>query len=107
MLPGTIPQEGPKITRVGQRLRAAEARRRAGLAVRTGAHHEGGHWLGSFAVYLVAERYLVSQAEVGEPPNRPTLIDYWRRDKPANEDSNKNSRTEHQADCIHGHIDRW
>jgi hypothetical protein len=35
---------------------AAEAHRQAGLAAVTGAHYEGGHWLGSFAVYLVTER---------------------------------------------------
>ena len=35
---------------------AAEAHRRAGLAAVTGAHYEGGHWLGSFAVYLVTDR---------------------------------------------------
>jgi len=34
----------------------AEAHRRAGLAAVTGAHYEGGHWLGSFAVYLVTQR---------------------------------------------------
>ena len=38
---------------------AAEAHRRAGLAAVTGAHYEGGHWLGSFAVYLVTKRGLV------------------------------------------------
>jgi hypothetical protein len=37
-------------------LAAAEAHRRAGLAAVTGAHYEGGHWLGSFAVYLVTKR---------------------------------------------------
>jgi len=35
---------------------AAEAHRRAGLAAVTGEHYEGGHWLGSFAVYLTTER---------------------------------------------------
>jgi Protein of unknown function (DUF2891) len=35
---------------------AAEAHRRAGLAAVTGEHYEGGHWLGSFAVYLVTKR---------------------------------------------------
>jgi len=35
---------------------AAEAHRRAGLEAVTGAHYEGGHWLGSFAVYLVTGR---------------------------------------------------
>jgi hypothetical protein len=34
----------------------AEAHRRAGLAAMTGEHYEGGHWLGSFAVYLVTKR---------------------------------------------------
>jgi hypothetical protein len=34
----------------------AEAHRRAGLAAVTGAHYEGGHWLGSFAVYLTTRR---------------------------------------------------
>jgi len=35
---------------------AAEAHGRAGLAAVTGEHYEGGHWLGSFAVYLVTKR---------------------------------------------------
>ena len=35
---------------------AAEAHRRAGLAAVTGEHYEGGHWLGSFAVYLTTAR---------------------------------------------------
>src|SRR6266702_3007812 len=35
---------------------AADAQRRAGLAAVTGAHYEGGHWLGSFAVYLTTRR---------------------------------------------------
>jgi Protein of unknown function (DUF2891) len=35
---------------------AAEAHRKAGLGAVTGAHYEGGHWLGSFAVYLVSAR---------------------------------------------------
>ena len=38
---------------------AAEAHRRAGLAAVTGAHYEGGHWLGSFAVYLATRRGLM------------------------------------------------
>ena len=35
---------------------AAAAHRRAGLDGVTGEHYEGGHWLGSFAVYLVTQR---------------------------------------------------
>ena len=34
----------------------AEQHVRAGLAAVTGEHYEGGHWLGSFAVYLVTQR---------------------------------------------------
>ncbi|MEP6956400.1 MAG: DUF2891 family protein, partial [Chthoniobacterales bacterium] len=37
---------------------AADAHRRAGLAAVTGEHYEGGHWLGSFAVYLTTGRGL-------------------------------------------------
>jgi hypothetical protein len=38
-------------------LRAtADAHRHAGLAAVTGEHYEGGHWLGSFAVYLATKR---------------------------------------------------
>ena len=39
---------------------AAEAHRRAGLAAVTGEHYEGGHWLGSFAVYLTTHRGIQS-----------------------------------------------
>lgn len=35
---------------------AAEAHELAGLAAVTGEHYEGGHWLGSFAVYLSTDR---------------------------------------------------
>jgi DUF2891 family protein len=35
---------------------AADEHRRAGLSAVTGAHYEGGHWLGSFAVYLTTRR---------------------------------------------------
>lgn len=41
----------------------AEAHRRAGLAAVTGEHYEGGHWLGSFAVYLVTRRGLVEKSD--------------------------------------------
>jgi hypothetical protein len=37
-------------------LAMAGAHRRAGLDAVTGAHYEGGHWLGSFAVYLATGR---------------------------------------------------
>jgi len=37
---------------------AAAAHRTSGLAAVTGEHYEGGHWLGTFAVYLVTGRGL-------------------------------------------------
>jgi hypothetical protein len=40
---------------------AAREHASAGLAAVTGDHYEGGHWLGSFAVYLVTRRRLRSQ----------------------------------------------
>lgn len=50
-----------------RRLRSLQAtarrHREAGLRSVTGAHYEGGHWLGSFAVYLVTGR--------GLPPKTP------------------------------------
>ncbi len=39
-------------------LAAAERHRRHSLAAVTGEHYEGGHWLGTFAVYLVTGRGL-------------------------------------------------
>ena len=42
---------------------AAEAHRRSGLAAVADQHYEGGHWLGSFAVYLVTHRGLQPPAE--------------------------------------------
>jgi hypothetical protein len=38
--------------------KSAAAHRNAGLAAVTGEHYEGGHWLGSFAVYLTTKRGL-------------------------------------------------
>ncbi len=37
---------------------AADEHRKSGLASVTGEHYEGGHWLGSFATYLVTEKGL-------------------------------------------------
>lgn len=48
-----LPASDPRLSS----LRAtAAAHREAGLAAVTGEHYEGGHWLGSFAVYLVTNR---------------------------------------------------
>jgi Protein of unknown function (DUF2891) len=57
-----LPAGDPRITG----LRAAAAVHRAkGLAAVTGEHYEGGHWLGTFAVYLVTGRGLPRSARSG------------------------------------------
>jgi hypothetical protein len=42
--------------RLAMIIAAADDHRRAGLAAVTGKHYEGGHWLGTFAVYMVSRR---------------------------------------------------
>jgi hypothetical protein len=42
--------------------KCADAHRIAGLAAVTGEHYEGGHWLGSFAVYLITHRGIAGVA---------------------------------------------
>jgi len=58
MLDGIISALPPQDSRLPALRGAASAHRTAGLASVTGAHYEGGHWLGSFAVYLVTSRGL-------------------------------------------------
>jgi len=45
---------------------AAGEHKQSGLAAITGQHYEGGHWLGSFAVYLVTQRGITIPAH---PPD--------------------------------------
>ena len=61
MLEGIISGLPADDTRRPALTAVAEAHRRAGLAAVTGEHYEGGHWLGSFAVYLVTQRGLRSK----------------------------------------------
>ncbi len=49
--------------RIASLRAAADAHRASGLASVTGEHYEGGHWLGSFAVYLVTGRGLPARPE--------------------------------------------
>jgi DUF2891 family protein len=46
----SLPPDDPRLPALRS---AAAAHRASGLASVTGAHYEGGHWLGTFAVYLV------------------------------------------------------
>jgi hypothetical protein len=48
-----LPKDDKRVRAITE---AAETHRHAGLAAVTGEHYEGGHWLGSFAVYLVTHR---------------------------------------------------
>lgn len=50
-----LPERDPRVACL---LDAAREHRAAGLSAVTGEHYEGGHWLGSFAVYLVTARGL-------------------------------------------------
>jgi hypothetical protein len=54
-----LPKDDPRQATL---LATAEAHRRAGLLAVTGEHYEGGHWLGSFAVYLTSHRGINSEA---------------------------------------------
>lgn len=56
MLEGMAAGLPPEDPRVAALAATAEAHRRAGLESVTGEHYEGGHWLGSFATYLVTRR---------------------------------------------------
>jgi hypothetical protein len=52
---------------------AADAHRRAGLAAVTGAHYEGGHWLGSFAVYLTTQRGIQKEETIASQQAKSAL----------------------------------
>jgi hypothetical protein len=56
MLEGIASVLPPNDSRRNALTAAVDEHRRAGLAAVTGAHYEGGHWLGSFAVYLTTRR---------------------------------------------------
>lgn len=56
MLEGIASGLPEKDKRRAKLLAAANAHAQAGLASVTGEHYEGGHWLGSFATYLVTKR---------------------------------------------------
>jgi hypothetical protein len=56
MLEGVASGLPPDDPRVASLQGAAAIHRGSGLRAVTGEHYEGGHWLGSFAVYLVTRR---------------------------------------------------
>jgi hypothetical protein len=54
MLEGIAHALGKDDKRVPALLAAATRHREAALPAITGEHYEGGHWLGTFAVYLTS-----------------------------------------------------
>jgi hypothetical protein len=71
MLEGIIAGLPSDDARRGALDAAAAAHREAGLAAVTGEHYEGGHWLGSFAVYLTTRRGLTGSAQTAAEKERP------------------------------------
>lgn len=61
MLEGISSGLPPKDPRQPSLKATALAHRQKGLAAVTGEHYEGGHWLGSFAVYLVTQRGITNK----------------------------------------------
>jgi hypothetical protein len=55
MLEGIAHGLAPDDPRVGALLATARVHREAALPAVTGEHYEGGHWLGTFAVYLTSQ----------------------------------------------------
>ena len=80
-----LPKSDPRIPAI---LAAAVEQGNSGLSAVTGEHYEGGHWLGSFASYLVTRRGIKTAnrsiyarnedlsfgGKVGEPPAIPGLV---------------------------------
>jgi hypothetical protein len=66
MLEGIAAGLPPADRRIEALKTAARAHREAGLVGVTGEHYEGGHWLGTFAVYLLTRRGL----QGGEAPTK-------------------------------------
>jgi hypothetical protein len=62
MLDGIVAGLPPKDGRLPALRAARDAHAGAGLAAVTGAHYEGGHWLGTFATYLSTRRGIAEPA---------------------------------------------
>ncbi|MFL6290538.1 MAG: DUF2891 domain-containing protein [Thermoanaerobaculia bacterium] len=71
MLEGMAASLPPDDARVPALRAAAAAHRESGLRSVTGEHYEGGHWLGSFATYLVTGRGLPMPLPGSTPPAAP------------------------------------
>lgn len=63
MLEGMASGLPPDDPRIAALRAAADIHRQSGLRSVTGEHYEGGHWLGSFAVYLVTHRGIAASSK--------------------------------------------
>lgn len=71
MLEGIAAALPPRDPRLAALRAAAQAHRDAALPAVTGEHYEGGHWLGTFAVYLTTRAGWGERGEgAGGPPSR-------------------------------------
>lgn len=69
MLEGIASALPAKDKRIAALLAAANLHKNSGLSSVTGEHYEGGHWLGSFASYLVTSRGVAAETKpVAEEP---------------------------------------
>jgi hypothetical protein len=75
MLEGIAAGLPKKDKRLPSIMATTEEHRRAGLAAVTGEHYEGGHWLGSFAVYLVTKRGTSTNTNSQYPTKEAMLAD--------------------------------
>jgi hypothetical protein len=71
MLDGIVSGLPEKDARRASLQAAAGRHREAGLKAVTGEHYEGGHWLGSFAVYLSSRRGIATSASPGAGTGAP------------------------------------
>ena len=71
MLEGIASGLPAKDARLSAIRAAANAHREAGLKSVTGEHYEGGHWLGSFAVYLTTKRGTPASSPAGPQASAP------------------------------------
>jgi hypothetical protein len=77
-LQGILASLPPSDPRRGALLAAGAEHRESGLAAVTGEHYEGGHWLASFATYLVTDKVIEADSpyhgsnERRSPKKKPT-----------------------------------
>lgn len=75
MLEGIASALPPRDPRLPALRAAARAHADAALPAVTGEHYEGGHWLGTFAVYLTTRAGLAAPSPAAPPPAAPPQLE--------------------------------